>query len=199
MFNRFRKQMSAFACEQDRLTGRLTKLLVAKAVETRATKIVFGEPCEPECQRLPYEPTLTTPIPPWEYQEIARVTGRSEQAVAEERLAASERWCKDRLERRALPIWFKVGETYQEYAPAPIHLFFPMLRIMESWNLRRLPWDEAKPDWVRAAAWPSAPPQKGALSDFFLALEDGRVVHAVLGFESSYCLSISINATGEKI
>jgi hypothetical protein len=72
--------------------ARFIKLIVAQAADQPATKVVLGEPCEAQCRRLPLERDFTPSYPPWEEEDNARFTGRSEQHLAEERKARAEEY-----------------------------------------------------------------------------------------------------------
>ena len=55
-----------------------------------ASPAAVGEPSEAQCRRLPLERDFTPSYPPWEEEDKARFTGRSEQDLGEERKARAE-------------------------------------------------------------------------------------------------------------
>ena len=179
-------------------SARFLKMIIAQAAEKKATKVVLGMPCEAECPRVPYVPHLS-PRVPWEDEDKARFSGRSEQELAEGRIALKEWYLTDVSERRSIPLWFKVGQTYEEFQALPAHLLFDFLSAARIWNFGSISWEGEKPDWQKVADLPRLPPGQDALSSFFLRLESGRVIRASLGFEPSFCLSISIHDTGRSI
>jgi hypothetical protein len=216
MFNILHKKIGGLDCNRAEAAARLIKLYVAQAADQRATKIVFGEPCEAQCRRVPLKRDSTPGYPPWEGEDRARLSGRSEQGLAEEQEARAEEWCKNLAEGRAIPVWFRVGDTYEESSGLPAFLIFDIMSVMKSWDRGTIPWEGEKPDWNKVADLtspvpaeklvsslllnlPSQIPSKGGLSNFLLRLEDGRIIEASFGFEPSFCLSISVHDTGRKI
>lgn len=215
MFTLLQKKTPDLGPDRGNAAGRFIKLVIAQAVAAQATKIVLGEPCESDYQRVPWNPRLVQDCP-WDWEDVARLSGRSEADVVKERETEIETWRKMRAERRVLPLWFKINGRYEELSPAPASLFFDILPVIKSWDQGRIPWKEEKPDWDKVAdllpqlpvkdalsslllKLPSPLPDKGALSSFLLRLEDGRIIEAALGFEPSFCLSISVDDTGRKI
>lgn len=193
MWDFFRSKALGLHPEIDPTSERFVKSLIALAVAEGAQRIVLGEPCESDCQRIRWEPT-TAPYPPWEDEQIACLTGSDEHAVAQERGASAQEYVDSRSRRRLLPIWFKKGDTYREMTPLPAHLFFPMLRVFDAWNRGRISHGGTEGAHADASLNPPPePPGVGVLSNFLLTLDDNSTVHASVGFEKSYCLSIFIH------
>jgi hypothetical protein len=191
--------------------ARFIKLVLSQAVMMQAIKLVLGEPAETGCKRKPIERQKERVWEaPWENEDRERFSGRSEKSMAEARRAREAHWSQ------GVPLWLKIGDTYEALLPFPKHLFLPILALMGSWNGLCVPWgdetpyrEHATPAVTKAAldalladrpdlmpddlAFPNY--DRAALSCFLLHLKDGKMVRASLGFESSHCLSIAIDST----
>ncbi|MGO8929637.1 MAG: hypothetical protein ACLQU3_22450 [Limisphaerales bacterium] len=138
MLTLLQKKTLGLGPDRDDVAGRFIKLVIAQAVAAQATKIVLGEPCETDCQRVPWNPEPVQDCP-WDWEDEARLTGRSEADVVKEREAQAESRRRRHAERRDLPLWFKIDDRYEELSPAPANLFFELLPVIKSWDQGRIP------------------------------------------------------------
>lgn len=192
----------------DSAPAQFIKLIVKNAADQNASKIVLGRPCEPQC---PHSPLETTPIdPPWDAEDKARFSGCSEHGLA------GESQNQEFPHELGIPLWFKVGDAYTECSPFPAFLLLDMLQVMKQWDSGKIPWADEKTDWNKLAdLFPEVPlkeqlesmllnkplrlPAKQSLSSFLLRLSDGRIIQVSLGFEPSFCFSLSLHDTGRTI
>ena len=182
---------------QAKTFDRLIKGIITAALCDHGTKIVFGEPCEPGWKKLETV-RYSEPKHSIEDEDIALFTGSNVEEVTEDRLKR-ESEIKVELGDYGLPMWIKIREGYYECAPLPKVIFLDMILTMRDWNKKQIPWDQENPRWEEIKNLPPQETVKNTLSNFLLRLEDGRIIHASLGFEQSFCLSISIRDTGKTV
>jgi hypothetical protein len=129
MFNSPNQQQTA---DEDLLVSPALKLILWQAISEKASMVVFGEPCDDGCERIPYQADPLTEPASSEGRRIDDLIREIDELIDLENEDAEGELSPP--SPPPVPLWYRKGDAYEGQAPFPVFLLDEFLRIAQKWN-----------------------------------------------------------------